>query len=170
MRISLSSSWHDERRRGTEGSPVSFMTVEIYKNLSENNTIGKKKTLVYSTECDIKGESSIINPSLILKHNEKISESDYIYIPTWKRYYFIDDVRTMTGGRVEVSLSVDPLESFKDWILELNVILGDTEQTGVNKYLNSDSFVTNCKTKTDIVNFPRGLSENGTYILITSGG
>ena len=146
------------------------MTVEIYKNLSENSVIGKTKTLVYSTECDIKGESSIINSVLILKYNEKIFESNYVYIPTWKRYYFIDDVRVMTGGRVEVSLSVDVLESFKDSILELNVILGDTETTGVNKYLNSESFVTNCKTKTDIINFPRGLSDNGTYILITSGG
>lgn len=146
------------------------MNIEIYKNLSENSVIGKIKTLVYQTPCEIKGESSIINPVLILKYNEKIFESNYIYIPTWKRFYFIDDVRVMTGGRIEVSLSVDPLESFKDDILELYVILGDTEATGVNKYLQSESFVTNCKTKTDIINFPRGLSDNGTYILITSGG
>lgn len=146
------------------------MNVEIYKNLSENSVIGKTKTLVYQTPCEIKGESSIINPVLILQYNEQLFASNYVYIPAWSRYYFIDDVRVLTGGRVEVSLSVDVLESFKDSILELNVILGDTEKTGVNKYLNSDSFVTNCKTKTDIINFPHGLSENGTYILITSGG
>lgn len=146
------------------------MKVEIYKNLSENSVIGKIKTLIYSTECDIKGESSIINPVLILKYNEKIFESNYIYIPTWKRYYFIDDVRVMTGGRVEVSLSVDVLESFKDSILELNVILGDTEKTGRNNYLPSESFVVNCKHKTDIVNFSSGLLDNGEYILITAGG
>lgn len=146
------------------------MNVEIYKNLSENSVIGKIKTLVYSTECDIKGESSIINPVLILKYNEKIFESNYIYIPAWSRYYFIDDVRVLTGGRVEVSLSVDVLESFKDSILELNVILSDTEQTGLNNYLPSESFVVNCKHKTDIVNFSNGLLDNGEYILITAGG
>ena len=146
------------------------MNVEIYKNLSENSVIGKIKTLVYSTECDIKGESSIINPVLILKYNEKIFESNYIYIPTWKRYYFIDDVRVLTGGRVEVSLSVDVLESFKDSILELNVILSDTEHTGLNNYLPSESFVVNCKHKTDIVTFSNGLLDNGEYILITAGG
>ena len=146
------------------------MNVEIYKNLSENSVIGKIKTLVYSTECDIKGESSIINPVLILKYNEKIFESNYIYIPTWKRYYFIDDVRVLTGGRVELSLSVDVLESFKDSILELNVILSDTEQTGLNNYLPSESFVVNCKHKTDIVTFSNGLLDNGEYILITAGG
>lgn len=146
------------------------MTVELYKNLSENSVIGKIKTLVYSTDCDIKGESSITNPVSILKYNENIFKSNYIHIESWGRFYFIDDVRVMTGGRVEVSLSVDVLESFKDSILELNVILSDTEQTGLNKYLNSESFVTNCKTKTDVINFPSGLSDNGTYILITSGG
>ena len=156
--------------RGTERAPYSIMNVEIYKNLSENSVIGKTKTLVYQTQCEIKGESSIINPVLILQYNEQLFTSNYVYIPAWSRYYFIDDVRVLTGGRVEVSLSVDVLESFKDSILELSVILGDTETTGVNKYLSSESFVTTCKTKTDIVNFPRGLSDNGTYILITSGG
>lgn len=146
------------------------MTVEIYKNLSENSVIGKNKTLVYQTPCEIKGESSIINPVLILQYSEQLFASNYVYIPAWSRYYFIDDVRVLTGGRVEVSLSVDVLESFKDSILELNVILSDTEKTGVNNYLPSESFVVNCKHKTDIVNFSNGLLDNGEYILITAGG
>lgn len=155
---------------GPKGSPFSIMKVEIYKNLSENSVIGKNKTLVYETECEIKGESSIINPVLILQYNEQLFASNYVYIPAWGRYYFIDDVRVMTGGRVEVSLSVDVLESFKAPILELNVILSDTEQTGINNYLPSESFVVNCKHKTDIVNFSNGLLDNGEYILITAGG
>ena len=91
-------------------------------------------------------------------------------MPAWSRYYFIDDMRVLTGGRVEISLSVDVLESFKDSILELNVILSDTEQTGVNNYLPSESFVVTCKHKADIVNFSNGLLDNGEYILITAGG
>lgn len=164
------SSWPDEGRRGTEWPPVFYMTVEIYKNLSENSVIGKTKTLVYQAPCEIKGESSIINPVLILQYNEQLFASNYVYIPAWSRYYFIDDVRVLTGGRVEVSLSVDVLESFKDAILELDVILSDTEQTGLNNYLPSESFVVNCKHKTDIVNFSNGLLDNGEYILITAGG
>ena len=156
--------------RGPERAPYSIMNVEIYKNLSENSVIGKTKTLVYQTQCEIKGESSIINPVLILQYNEQLFASNYVYIPAWSRYYFIDDVRVLTGGRVEVSLSVDVLESFKDSILELNVILSDTEQTGLNNYLPSESFVINCKHKTDIVNFSNGLLDNGEYILITAGG
>lgn len=158
------------KEEGARRGPRSFMTVELYKNLSENNVIGKTKTLVYQAECEIKGESSVINPVLILQYNEQIFTSNYVSIPAWSRYYFIDDVRVMTGGRVEVSLSVDVLESFKDSILGLNVILSDTEQTGVNRYLPSESFVTNCKSKTDIVNFSSGLLDNGEYILITAGG
>ena len=156
--------------RGPERVPDSIMNVEIYKNISENSVIGKTKTLVYQTPCEIKGESSIINPVLILQYNEQLFSSNYVYIPAWSRYYFIDDIRVLTGGRVEVSLSVDVLESFKDSILELNVILSDTEQTGLNNYLPSESFVVNCKNKTDIVNFSNGLLDNGEYILITAGG
>lgn len=151
-------------------APVSFMTVELYKNVSENAVIGKNKTLVYQTSCEIKGESSIINPVLILQYTEQLFGSNYVYIPAWGRYYFIDDVRVLPGGRAELSLSVDVLESFKTSILELNVILSDTEQTGVNRYLPSESFVVNCKSKTDIVNFSNGLLDNGEFILITAGG
>ena len=158
------------RGGGDRKVPYSIMNVEIYKNLSENSVIGKTKTLVYQTPCEIKGESSIINPVLILQYNEQLFSSNYVYIPSWSRYYFIDDVRVLTGGRVEISLSVDVLESFKDAILELNVILSDTEQTGLNRYLPSESFVVNCKHKTDIVNFSNGLLDNGEYILITAGG
>ena len=155
---------------GPKGSPFSIMNVSIYKNLSDNSVIGKNKTLVYETECEIKGESSIINPVLILQYNEQLFASNYVYIPAWSRYYFIDDMRVLTGGRVEISLSVDVLESFKDSILELDGILSDTEQTGLNNYLPSESFVVNCKHKTDIVNFSNGLLDNGEYILITAGG
>lgn len=169
-RTSLCSLWHNVKEEGARKGPDSVMNIEIYKNLSENSVIGKDKTLVYQTPCEIKGESSIINPILILQYNEQLFASNYVYIPAWSRYYFIDDVRVLTGGRVEVSLSVDVLESFKDSILELNVILSDTEQTGLNNYLPSESFVVNCKHKTDIVNFSNGLLDNGEYILITAGG
>ena len=83
--------------RGPERVPDSIMNVEIYKNLSENSVIGKTKTLVYQTPCEIKGESSIINPVLILQYNEQLFASNYVYIPAWSRYYFIDDIRVLTG-------------------------------------------------------------------------
>ena len=118
----------------------------------------------------IKGESSIINPTLILEYKVPLIGVNYVFIPDWNRYYFLNDMRVATGGRCEIDLSVDVLQSFKEQILKCGVILSDTEMTGVNNYLPSESFVVNCKHKTDIVNFSNGLLDNGEYILITAGG
>lgn len=64
----------------------------------------------------------------------------------------------------------DVLESFKNAIKAQSVILADTADRGKNFYIPNDAYVTSVKTKTDIVQFPNGLLENGQYILITAGG
>ena len=60
--------------------------------------------------------------------------------------------------------------SYKDEIKELNAILNDTQDTGLSNYVVSPNGVKLVKTKTDIMVFPHGLSEQGEFILITAGG
>ena len=52
----------------------------------------------------------------------------------------------------------------------MNVILNNTQETGLSNYLASPNWVNLVKTKTDIKVFPSGLSEQGEFILITAGG
>ena len=146
------------------------MTIQLCNTADENNVINKTIATIDTVTATIKGDSSIINPTLILKYKTPLLGVNYVFIPNWNRYYFVKDMRVITGGRYEIDLSVDVLQSFKEQILKCGVILSDTEQTGLNNYLPSDSFVVNCKSKTDIVNFSNGLLDNGEYILITAGG
>lgn len=146
------------------------MTIQLCDTADKNNVINKTIATIDTVAATIKGESSIINPTLILEYKNPLIGVNYVFIPDWNRYYFVRDIKVATGGRYEIDLSVDVLQSFKEQILKCGVILSDTEQTGVNKYLPSDSFVVNCKSKTDIVNFSGGLLDNGEYILITAGG
>ena len=146
------------------------MTIQLCNTADENNVINKSIATIDTVSATIKGESSIINPTLILEYKTPLIGVNYVFIPDWNRYYFVRDMRVSTGGRYEIDLSVDVLQSFKEQILKCGVILSDTEQTGLNNYLPSESFVVNCKHKTDIVNFSNGLLDNGEYILITAGG
>ena len=146
------------------------MTIQLCNTADENNVINKTIATIDTVTATIKGDSSIINPTLILEYKTPLIGVNYVFIPDWNRYYFVKDMRVVTGGRYEIDLSVDVLQSFKEQILKCGVILSDTEQTGLNKYLPSESFVVNCKHKTDIVNFSNGLLDNGEYILITAGG
>ena len=146
------------------------MTIQLCKTADENNVINKTIAIVDTVNATIKGDSSIINPTLILEYKTPLIGINYVFVPDWNRYYFVKDMKAATGGRYEIDLSVDVLQSFKEQILKCGVILSDTEQTGLNNYLPSESFVVNCKHKTDIVNFSNGLLDNGEYILITAGG
>ena len=148
------------------------MKVIFYKNSSERNTINKKITQIGSTDVlAVKGQSSILNPTLLLNTNlNEMLDSNYIYIAEWKRYYYIDDVVVITGGRCELHCSVDVLESFKNEILNLAVILSDTKVTGATNYLLGDVWKTNVKETTTIKTFPKGLNDSGEFILITAGG
>ena len=60
--------------------------------------------------------------------------------------------------------------SFKDQIQNFDVILDHSEVFNTTNYASSPVWKTLVKTKTDILNFPYGLSDDGEFILITAGG
>lgn len=145
------------------------MEILLYKNHSEKNKIGKSLTDQISYNGTLRDETSVINPVVLLEA-VNLSLYNYAYIPEFHRYYFIRDIVSVRNGLWRISLDVDVLESFKTGILNLNVILSDSEAKGASDYLDGEQWRANVKAVTDIVNFPNGLRENGTYILITAGG
>lgn len=117
----------------------------------------------------LREETSVTAP-VVLMELENPSGYNYAHIPEFGRYYFIRDMVSVRKGLWRVSMQVDVLESFKNYILDLGVILSDSENTGAENYLSGDVWKAKVKEKTDIINFPSGLSETGHFILITAGG
>ena len=147
------------------------MEIKLYKNLSENNVIGKTLTQIKSVEANLKNDVSVINPTFILYYTDNILQSNYCFIPKFNRYYFIDEIVPITGDRCIVKCRVDVLESFKEDIKSLTVILDKTQSIyKSNKYLDDGSFVVENKDFNAIYNFPNGFNEEGTFILICAGG
>lgn len=62
--------------------------------------------------------------------------------------------------------------SFQSEILNLDVIVSDLSigESPTETYMQGEQWETSVKNKTDIINFPSGLLDDGEYILITSGG
>ena len=145
-----------------------YMIITLYNNASEKNKIGKNLSVVETLMGNLKEQSSITHPVITIERASPIG-FNYCYIDEFSRFYFVDDVVMLTNNIMRVSLSVDVLESFKNQILNQNVII-DKNTFDVNKYLPDENWMVNVKTKTDIVNFPSGLLESGEFILITAGG
>lgn len=117
----------------------------------------------------LRGESSVINPSFQIETTNP-SSYNYCYIQEFGRYYFITDITSVRNGLWRIDCSVDVLMSFRTQILNLDVIISDATNENTNLYFSGDVWATTVKTKTDVLNFPNGLLDDGEYILITSGG
>lgn len=148
------------------------MEITLYTNESEKNKLEKTITNSILLEGNLRDESSIINPIILISSNKEDIPYmyNYAYVPAFGRYYFITDIESVRTGIWRVSMHVDVLMSYKEQIKNLNVIINNSEETGANNYLSGNQWITNVKNTTNIVNFPNGLNDNGEFILITAGG
>jgi hypothetical protein len=99
------------------------------------------------------------------------SQYNYAYIPSFNRYYFIDDMQSYRTNVILLSLTVDVLFSFKDEILD-NVAIVDKVQKldDANLYYDDGSFITDSRDFYTIKTFENGFNDVGEFILITAGG
>lgn len=145
-------------------------TISLFKTGSENNRVVKTLTDEKQLSGELRNQTSVLNPSIRIESADNIAGYNYCYISEFGRYYYVTDIVSVRTNCWVVSLRCDVLMSYKDEIQGLNVILNNTQETGLSNYLSSPNWVSLVKTKTDIKAFPSGLSEQGEFILITAGG
>lgn len=146
------------------------MQINFFVNNSDPKVINKNITAGLSLDGYLKEECSIINPMIMIETDESVINYNYLYIPTFNRYYYISDITSVHNNLFRITCNVDPLMSFKDQIMNLPVILDDTQSVNSDYYIDSEVWKTKVKTLTDIIAFPNGLNDNGEFILITAGG
>lgn len=145
------------------------MDIVLYVNSSERNAVNKNISNALTLSGTLRGESSIIKPVFMIEHSNP-SGYNYCYISSFNRYYFINNITSVRNGLWRIECNVDVLMSFKNQILNLDVIVEDATNESNDLYFSGDVWKTTVKTKTDVLVFPNGLLDDGEYILITSGG
>ncbi len=145
------------------------MEIVLYQNLSERQAVTKDLRNGFQLIGSLRNETSVIKPNILIEATNP-SGFNYCYIPEFGRYYFIDDMTSLRTHLWRIECSVDVLMSFKDAILNLNVIVSDDTSPDQEQYMSGDVWAATVKSKTDVLNFPSGLLDTGEYILITSGG
>ena len=147
------------------------MNLTLYYNSSERKVIGKSLQNLGTVTGILKGDATITSPVFILQSNNNyLSGTNYLYWQETGRYYYIDNIELMTGGRMAFYCSVDVLESFKTQIKAQTAIIDKQESRNeTNLYLNDGSFVDTEQTFNEIKNFQTGFNEVGEFILINAG-
>ena len=86
------------------------MEVILYKNRADNRQLNKSSKLskIKSLNAHLKDDTSIIEPILVcsLLSHAKLRDANYLYIPDFGRYYFINNICCPIGttGRKSVNM------------------------------------------------------------------
>lgn len=147
------------------------MDIKLYHNSSPNNKVNKSLSSETVLSGSLRDESRVINPEVLIESSTPLS-FNYVYIPSFHRYYYIRDIVAYRTNLWLLKLDVDVLMSYKEDILDLNCIISDTEEYKGDDYLStSPSWISKVKAKTSILTFNgSSLLSDGAYILITAGG
>lgn len=94
------------------------MTINLYNCGSDPRVINKNLSLIYTADATPYGEVSIMNPVLRLRQSvNDLAGINYVYIADWLRYYFVDDIRFLSGGIIEIHCKIDVLTTYASAIL-----------------------------------------------------
>ena len=125
--------------------------------------------------CAIKDNSSIINPVMIISKNklgDQWAGANYANIPAFGgRYYFINNIEAMTGGRLAFHLTVDPLKTYAGELMSTNFMIARSETKGSPYFIDAEKALQGNKVVDyDILgHIPQDATGNK-YVLTVAGG
>ena len=118
------------------------MTINLYSTNDDNKKVNKSLNIVATSSCNLLGDCSVYTPTVFIDNlgDGALKRINYAYIPEWGRYYYINNVTAVTGGRIKVELKVDVLMSYKNAIYSTRAFVTRQEYE-FNNDLVDDKYV-----------------------------
>lgn len=144
------------------------MKIYLISTTSRRNAINKQLGYTIEYTGTLRDETDFINPVVMINiPTQSASPFNYMYIPAFKRYYFIDNITSITSQQTEFRCSVDVLYSFKDYI---NGCIGTAERQQYleSPYLNDDKIIKNISSRITTTVFPNKMTGES-FVLVVNG-
>lgn len=147
------------------------MQIKIGYTKDEPHKVDKTFTVKHTlNNCVLKEDTSVISPTFILSTVSDFADINYCYVSALKRYYYVNNIVCLVGGRIALECKCDVLMSFKEDIRKTRAIIDKQQSTNLSSnYINDNSYVTECRDVVQSYEFPSGFSKVST-IIITAGG
>ena len=140
------------------------MKVNFYNNQSNENVINKKLDLITSKDLIFRKNVNEKDPVLLV-HNSILNNVNYVEIPNFKRFYFIEHTENYNNQLSRIFLTTDLLMTYQNDILNNEVIITATE----NPSYSSNSLPTNLNLISDTYKSDTVLPLGNTKVLTTIG-
>lgn len=140
------------------------MEVNFYNNQSNDNVINKDIKLITSKALIFRKNVNEKDPVLLV-HNSILNNVNYVEIPNFKRFYFIEHTENYNNQLSRVFLTTDLLMTYQNEILNTDVIITATEQPSYS----SNALPTNLNLISDTYKSDKELPLGTTKVLTTIG-
>ena len=122
-----------------------MFVVQFFKCSDDNRVVSKHLTAFSNNQYTgvvPKGEFNIMKPQLIFKVDsanigELMGFANYMYIPEFGRYYYIQSKTLLTGNRISLTGSIDVLMTYAAGIRNLTGTITRQENIGINDVVDS---------------------------------
>lgn len=115
-------------------------SIMLQRNASEKNKVDKTLTSITTMTGTLKNETSIIDPVIFFEASlSDLKNCNYCTISEFGRSYFVNNIRSIRNGLVELTCHVDVLSTYKSQIRQQFALIKRQENYW-NLYLNDGSF------------------------------
>lgn len=143
------------------------MRIELYTNNSEVEKLVKDLTTLQTLEGTLREATSILNPTIKIEGLTDIDKINYMHIPEFGRYYFVNDIRSIRNNLFEISAHVDVLMTYAKEIKQQRAVIRRQENVW-NTYLDDGTFKAYQNPVIVTKLFPNGFNNNS-FVLALSG-
>lgn len=112
----------------TTAEDVDNLTLFVFKNSAEKNRVDKSNYLqqIDSITGTFRAITDILNPVIDIEY-VGLPDFNYVYINSLKRYYFVNDILSVSKDIWRISLSIDVLMSYVTQIKSQNAFVTRNE-------------------------------------------
>ena len=147
------------------------MNATLYFNKSEDIVVWKDIVLTGSVNIvDREGDLDLLSPTVVLSgvSEDVIFASNYIYIDTLKRYYYIKNINMVRNGVFRLVCQVDVLYTYREYIAQQSGIVG-RQENNYNMNLSDSLMRGNANPVIQTLRFPTSFNDfTGENIIIAS--
>lgn len=113
------------------------MNITLYNNISDSRALTKSLTEIKTISVRLKNDTNIMHPVIELDSANLPPAANYCYIPTFSRYYYINQQGISVGRDLMLTLDVDVLMSFSSTIKNAQVVANRTSNK-FNRYISDN--------------------------------